>query len=111
MSVKQGEDGDRALFNAVYRCLQAPERRRILFRLLEHNPQEALLVPEDVYVGERELTTLNVELVHSHLPLLEEAGLIRWDRDANKLHKGPTFGTVRDLLESIDEHDPIITEE
>ena len=108
MALKQGEDGDRELYNAVFRSFQAPERRRILFGLLEHNPQEALLVPEDVHVGERELEELNVKLVHHHLPLLEEQGLIRWDRDAEQLHKGPRFREVRDMLEAVRQYDPIV---
>lgn len=111
MSLEKGEDGDRVLYNAVYRALQAPERRRILFRLLEHNPQEAVLVPEDVHVGERELAELNIDLTHSHLPMLEGAGLIRWDRDTDQIHTGPKFGRIRGLLASVREHDPIVTEE
>lgn len=110
MAIEQGEDGDRDLYNSLFQCLEAPVRRRILFGLLEHNRQEALMVPEDVHVGENELSELDLALTHRHLPLLEESGLIRWDRDSNEILKGPEFGRVRDLLESINEHDPIIRE-
>lgn len=111
MALEQGEDGDRELYNSLFRSLQEPARRRILFNLLEHNPQEALMVPEEVHAGETELEDLNIELVHNHLPMLEEAGLVRWEREAGKLHKGPRFAEVRQLLAAISDHDPIVTDE
>ena len=51
MPQEEGESGDAELYNTVYRSLQKPVRRRLLFNLLEHNPQEALLVPEDVHMS------------------------------------------------------------
>lgn len=111
MTLKQGEDGDRELFKNLFRSLMEPQRRRILFNLLEHNPQNGLVIPEKVHLGETELTDLNLELVHNHLPVLEDAGLIRWDREADELHRGPRFAEVRDLLAAIRAHDPISIEE
>ena len=108
MPLEQGEDGDSDLYNSVYQSLQKPERRRILFSLLEHNPQEALIVPEDVHIGEKDIETLNIALIHHHLPMLEEAGLIRWDRDASKLHKGHRFSKVANLIEAIKAEDPMV---
>lgn len=111
MALEQGEDGDREQFDFLFRCLQAPERRRILFHLLQRDPREALLVPEDVHVGERELSDLAVALTHHHLPMLERAGLIRWDRDTDEVHEGTEFGQAQSLLEAISEHDPIVLDE
>lgn len=107
MALKQGEDGNREVFNALYRALGKPERRRILFRLLESNPNDGLFIPEDIHVGETELSQLHIELVHVHLPMLEEAGLIRWNRDAEHLSRGPNFADVGDVITAISEHDPV----
>ena len=107
VAIEQGEDGELGLYNAVYRCLQEPVRRRILFRLLNKHPEEGLIVPDDVHAGEGDLDRLHLDLIHRHLPPLEEAGLIRWDRDAQLLVMGPRFTDVHDLLEVIYRHDPI----
>lgn len=108
MSLEQGEDGDRELFNSLFRSLQEPERRRILFNLLEHNPRGHLPVPEGIHIGETELENLDIALTHNHLPMMEGAGLIRWDREAGAVHRGPKFAHVRELLEAIRDHDPIV---
>lgn len=33
--------------------------------------------------------SLSTELIHTHLPILEEAGLIRWNRDGAVVHSAP----------------------
>lgn len=110
MALQQGEDGDRELYNSLFRCLQKPARRRILFGLIEKERREPLAVPEDVHTGEKKLETLQVELAHNHLPMLQEAGLIRWDRTSHHLYRGPRFDVVRELLNVISDHDPILRE-
>lgn len=105
MPLEAGEDGDKEVRNRLFRALQSPVRRRILFNLLEHNPQQGLLVPEDVHVGKKPIDQLNLELTHNHLPLMEQAGFIRWDRAVNQIHKGPEFDEISGLLRLIDEHE------
>ena len=80
-------------------------RRRLLVALLDHNPQrDDVTVPEDVYEGEKALEVLQTEFYHSHLPRLEEAGFIRWNRDAHEVVKGPRFDEIRPLLELMRNH-------
>lgn len=43
-------------------------------------------------------------LVHNHLPKLEEAGYIKWDRESGTIEKGPEFDEIEPLLELIEEH-------
>jgi DNA-binding transcriptional ArsR family regulator len=43
-------------------------------------------------------------LVHNHLPKLEEAGYIEWDRESGTIEKGPEFDEIEPLLELIEEH-------
>ena len=90
-------------------CLSAlsnVHRRRVLMALLEHNPQKdtATHVPEEIHVGEAELDVLRAELHHTHLPKLEELGLIRWNQADEEVVKGPRFDEIRPLLELMANH-------
>lgn len=86
-------------------ALTDTHRRRLLVALLEHNPQrDTVAVPEDVHEGEKALETLQTKFYHSHLPRLEEAGFIRWNRDTHEVVKGPRFEEIRPLLELMRDH-------
>lgn len=104
MPLKKAEDGDLELYSELFRCLGHPTRRRILFELLDRDPQAALNAPDDVHVGGEDLDRLKSALTHNHLPVLVEAGFIRWDREAGEVHHGPKFVHVQDLLTSIREN-------
>jgi hypothetical protein len=89
----------------LFEALSNVHRRRLLVALLDHNPQrDDVDVPEDVHEGEKALETLQSELYHSHLPRLEEAGFIGWNRDAHEVVKGPRFDEIRPLLELMRDH-------
>ena len=88
-----------------FEALSNVHRRRLLVALLDHNPQrDDIAVPEDVHKGTKALETLELELYHSHLPRLEEAGFIRWNQDTHEVMKGPRFDEIRPLLELIRDH-------
>lgn len=90
----------------AFRILSDTHRRRLLVALLDADPRsdEGLAIPEAVHRGDRERHRLHVEMVHTHCPLLEAAGVIRWDRDANEVQTGPRFEELRPLLELLDEN-------
>jgi hypothetical protein len=81
-------------------------RRRVLVALLEHNPQddEDPQIPADVNLADEDLETLKIHMTHSHLPKLEDAGFIEWNRDTNAVRKGPRFDEIRPLLELMRDH-------
>lgn len=85
--------------DAALSTLSNKHRRRVLLALLDHNPQtvEELSTPDDTHTGDTE--GLRVELHHSHLPKLEAAGLVEWDRETYQVVKGPRFGEIKPLLE------------
>lgn len=85
-------------------ALANEHRRRLLVALLEHNPQDDVPVPENVHVGEKELEILQIEMWQTHLPKLEDAGFIHWDRETHTVSKGPRFEDIRSLLELMDNH-------
>lgn len=77
------------------------QRRRLLVRLMDHNPQdpgEITSEPWEMTEAEREL----VKMHHVHLPKLEEYGFVEWHRDDNEVVKGPRFDEIRPLLELIE---------
>lgn len=80
-------------------------RRRLLVSLLAHNPQDDddPQIPADE-VGADDLDELHSAMVHSHLPKLEDAGFILWDRDQNVVRTGPRFGEIKPLLELLQNH-------
>ena len=90
----------------VLDVLANPYRRRVLTALLEHNPQddEDTHLPPDVAIADEDVEQLKVHMTHIHLPKLEDAGLIEWDRDANEIRKGPQFEEIRPLLKLMENH-------
>ena len=81
-------------------------RRKLLFALLEENPQDASdpQTSDDVRLTSEELASTRIGMNHTHLPKLEDAGFIEWNRDSNTVEKGPRFDEVRPLLELMDDH-------
>lgn len=44
------------------------------------------------------------ELRETHLPMLEDAGIIEWDRETGEISRGPNFDEVEPLLELMEDH-------
>ncbi|MGQ3328290.1 DUF7344 domain-containing protein [Halorubrum sp. FL23] len=63
-----------------------PAHRRIIAGLAD----EAVETVEDLQVRGR-ADEIAAELRESHLPALEEAGYIEWDREAGTIEPGPNF--------------------
>ncbi|WP_246989248.1 DUF7344 domain-containing protein [Halorientalis marina] len=88
-----------------FEALTNIHRRRLLVALLNHNSQrDSIIVPEDIHEGEKTLEKLQTKLYHWHLPVLEEAGFIRWNQDTHEVVKGPKFDDIRPLLELLQDH-------
>ena len=79
-------------------------RRRLLMTLLDHNPEDEASLPDDLTTDDEELKEMLIKMTHTHLPKLESAAVIEWDRDSNVVRRGPQFEELRPLLELIDNH-------
>ncbi|GAB3667462.1 DUF7344 domain-containing protein [Halopiger thermotolerans] len=87
----------------VFDALTAVQRRRLLFALLDHNPQqveELSGVPWSIPESEADMMAKH----HLHLPKLDADGFIDWDRDEQVVTKGPRFEEIEPLLEYLDSH-------
>lgn len=89
---------------AVFELLSNGHRHRLLTTLLEEGSTTAI-PPSDDTGPEADPESVRLALYHIHLPKLDDAGLIEWDRDQNQVSKGPKFRTVVDLLGGLDEAD------
>jgi hypothetical protein len=103
----------------LFKLLASRSRRRVLVMLCE---TETLRVPDDVLTRgrtAREPTpggagprhapredgdSFELQLRHTHLPKLESAGLVEWDREADLVTRGPRFDDVEPAVRSIVEN-------
>lgn len=92
-------------FDAVLAALSDPYRRQLLVALLDHNPQDDDdRDPLGILAAADEPDVLEIELIHNHLPRLEEMGYITWNRTTNEISKGPQWDEIEPLLELIHNH-------
>lgn len=85
-------------------CMGHEYRRRILFSLRELEDGESLLVPHDALEAGDDRDALVAELVHNHLPRLEELGYVSWDREARVVEAGESFGRIEPLFRVLTDH-------
>lgn len=80
--------------------LSNASRREVLLSL--SSPSEGILAQDDLVEPAEQTRTL--ELIHLHLPKLEDEGFIEWDRERGELRPGPRFEEARPLLVAIREY-------
>lgn len=109
------------LLDTLYKILANRQRRRILRYLADHPKpiSTSQLVTEMVtleYGSEsssiptEQQSDTHVSLLHAHLPVLSEAGLVSWDRDRDSVVISPhleelvvtTSGSVLDVSVSVE---------
>lgn len=77
-------------------------RRRLILLLLK---QGAIETQADVMVRSgSEGEGIDISLIHNHLPRLDDAGHIEWDRETGAISKGPRFDEIEPLLNLIENH-------
>jgi hypothetical protein len=104
---KDDKHSDRtgSLLSEKFDILSHPVRRRLLVAVNDKNPQDEDDLASNSIVGDGEnLEMLEQEMYHCHLPKLEEAGFINWDRDTGTITRGPRFEEIEPLIKLMNDH-------
>jgi hypothetical protein len=90
-------------WDTVFRSLAAEPRRQLVVSLIEAPQDRELSLPEAANPPSLliEPATLYSELIHVHLPVLEDAGVIEWEREPLCVRRGPQFREAASVIESI----------
>ena len=91
--------------------LSDPDRRRLLLRIREHNPEDAEQMPRETTDSDAEFRRAFSQMYHLHLPMLAAADVIAWDRDQNVIRRGPDYDELRPLLDLFHDHEEELPEE
>lgn len=85
----------------AFDVLSRRPRRRLLLSLLETTGPSS---PSD-YRARGPDERREIMLRHVHLPRLEDAGYVEWDREADTVSEGPNFAEIEPLLHLLAEHE------
>ncbi|MDT3433376.1 hypothetical protein [Haloarcula sp. 1CSR25-25] len=77
-------------------------QRRLVLLALKHDGEKT--EADVLFRSGDQVEDGDLELVHNHLPRLEEAGYIEWDRDSGTISKGPQYDEIKPLLDLIENH-------
>lgn len=93
-------------YDAAFGVLADRHRRRLLFELMKLSHAEEPIDPIALLEGTlSERTEVNrILLHHAHLPKLDHAGFVTWDREAGTIARGPDWETIAPLLEVLADH-------
>lgn len=98
----------------LYRALTDQDRRRALYCLLEYEEQSIdemtdILAGWELFqngvVGNEAWEQTRTQLVHVHLPMLEDCGLIEYDADSGDAQIKTLPDPVRDLIRFTQKYD------
>lgn len=78
-----------------------PLRHRILLQLSDRDPWNGSVFVPEVFATNDDLESLQIELYHKHLPKLEEAGYIEWNRLTWEVGRGPQFEEAEPVIELV----------
>ena len=80
------------------------QKWRVLAALLETDRLDAdPILRDDESLDSEAYVSLVYELHHVHLPELAAAGFVRFDRQADKVTRGPLFEAIRPYLYGVEE--------
>lgn len=90
-------------WDEVFRALSAEPRRQLIVSLLDSAPDESVPLPESAVNPNvpTDPDTLRMTLRHTHLPLLADVELIRWQTDPLVASRDPRFEEAAKVIELI----------
>lgn len=88
----------------IYEALVHPYRRRLLIAMLDAERHGAPYPDPLAFAPDVDDERWRTEMVHAHLPKLDDMGIVRWDRETEELSKGPRWDDLEPLLRWMDEN-------
>jgi DNA-binding transcriptional ArsR family regulator len=77
-------------------------QRRLILLTLKHGEEKT--ESDMLFRGGDKMDDAELQLIHNHLPRLEEAGYIDWDRDTGTISKGSRYDEIKPLLDLMENH-------
>lgn len=107
MTSENGRSSERPVgLDEALTALSHATRRRILVELLTDNPRRQQEFETVAFgPGDADEEIVTARLHHTHLPKLDEAGFIEWERETGTITRGEKFEVVRSLLELMDDNE------
>ena len=89
----RGDETGTTHWDRLYEALSAQSRRVIIFSLMNEPEERRLPLPDAAQssADPRDPEKLRVQLHHKHLPMLADAGYVRWESDPFCVQRGPHF--------------------
>lgn len=93
--------GDVKRWSTAFQILAAVPRRQIIDSLLHAPPDRELRLPEAANPPESRYDPqqLSIDLMHLHLPKMDDAGYIQWANDPLRVRRGSRFDDIRIVME------------
>lgn len=85
-------------WNRVFDALAAEPRRRLADALLDVHDGNGVSLPAAAESPVGPTESLRVQLHHRHLPMLEAAGYVEWQREPFRAYRGPRFEELEAVL-------------
>jgi hypothetical protein len=79
-------------------------RRRLLLALTEESPHNTPTVSSDPVEADGGVREHAIAMHHSHLPRLEDHGLIDWNQETGEVTKGSQFDDIEALVTTLAEN-------
>ena len=91
--------------NELFDALSHQYRRYVLWALAnpDRPPDDSVGTSQFVPSG-AEPDVLQIELVHTHFPKLDDRGFVDWDPEAETLARGPRFDEIAPFIELMNEN-------
>lgn len=89
---------DTTTLSELLDVLSHPYRRRILTYLIDQDPRDGDEFDQQALADEADSDSWKIGLFHNHLPKLDDAGFIDWDRADGMVRPGPRFDEIAPVV-------------
>ena len=90
---------ERLTFDELFDVLSNSSRRRILTALVDADPRAEPEFGIAEFARDDRRDDDLARLHHTHLPKLDDAGVIEWNRHSQTIERGPRFDDIAPLVE------------